>query len=212
MTLRRHYQPCWTPASTIFCAAIIPVASPSRSTAAAWKNSTGPRRARRPWKFASCANAKPSASGYLIRADQPLPEDRQGLAISTYGKVIRRGWDWIGLTPACGGLRRRYHRSAGARRLLDPQQGRLHPRRRPRRDLFGISQSDPRSGRQTARPVGRWPQRRRSSAATRSAAATARSRASIGRSRAGFSHARLPGRAKSRRTKALTAGYSRHRQ
>ncbi len=38
----------------------------------------------------------------------PLPEDQRGLAISTFGKVIKRGWDWLGLTPAApdriGGL------------------------------------------------------------------------------------------------------------
>ena len=43
---------------------------------------------------------KPSAVGRLARADMPLPEAQQGLAISTLGKVIRRGWDWLGLTPA----------------------------------------------------------------------------------------------------------------
>ena len=43
---------------------------------------------------------KPSAAGYLIRDRAPLPEDRRGLAISTLGKVIKRGWDWLGLTPA----------------------------------------------------------------------------------------------------------------
>jgi len=43
---------------------------------------------------------KPSASGYLLRAPLPLPEDRRGLGVSTFGKVIRRGWDWLGLTPA----------------------------------------------------------------------------------------------------------------
>jgi histidine kinase/DNA gyrase B/HSP90-like ATPase len=42
---------------------------------------------------------KPSALGYLVRDNQPLAEERRGLAISTYGKVIRRGWDWLGLTP-----------------------------------------------------------------------------------------------------------------
>ena len=30
----------------------------------------------------------------------PLSDDRHGIAISTFGKVIRRGWDWLGLTPA----------------------------------------------------------------------------------------------------------------
>lgn len=43
---------------------------------------------------------KPSASGYLIRDRLPLPEDRRGLAISTLGKVIKQGWDWLGLAPA----------------------------------------------------------------------------------------------------------------
>jgi hypothetical protein len=43
---------------------------------------------------------KPSAVGILARSPSPLPEERQGLAVSTLGKVIRRGWDWAGLTPA----------------------------------------------------------------------------------------------------------------
>ena len=51
---------------------------------------------------------KPSAAGYLVRDRAPLPEEQRGLAISTFGKVIKRGWDWLGLTPAApdriGGL------------------------------------------------------------------------------------------------------------
>jgi hypothetical protein len=42
----------------------------------------------------------PSAIAILQRHDHPLPEDQQGIAISTFGKVIRRGWDWLGLSPA----------------------------------------------------------------------------------------------------------------
>jgi hypothetical protein len=42
---------------------------------------------------------KPSAVGYLVREALPLPEDRRGVAISTLGKVIKRGWDWLGVTP-----------------------------------------------------------------------------------------------------------------
>ena len=41
----------------------------------------------------------PSAIATIERHAVPLPEDRQGIAISTYGKVIKRGWDWLGLTP-----------------------------------------------------------------------------------------------------------------
>jgi hypothetical protein len=42
---------------------------------------------------------KPAAAGYLFRGTQPLAEDARGVAISTLGKVIKRGWDWLGITP-----------------------------------------------------------------------------------------------------------------
>ena len=38
----------------------------------------------------------PSATGFLERH---VPADRQGIAISTFGKVIKRGWDWLGVVP-----------------------------------------------------------------------------------------------------------------
>src|SRR6267142_49058 len=41
----------------------------------------------------------PSASGFIER-NALLPVDREGIAISTFGKVIKRGWDWLGLAPA----------------------------------------------------------------------------------------------------------------
>jgi hypothetical protein len=44
----------------------------------------------------------PSAAGYLARTLSPLPPERAGFAVSTYGKVIMRGWDWLGLSPANG--------------------------------------------------------------------------------------------------------------
>lgn len=43
---------------------------------------------------------RPAAAGYLVRAVEPLPEAFRGVAISTFGKVIRRGWDWLGLAPS----------------------------------------------------------------------------------------------------------------
>jgi hypothetical protein len=42
----------------------------------------------------------PSAIGFTERHRLPLPDDRRGIAISTFGKVIKRGWDWLGLAPA----------------------------------------------------------------------------------------------------------------
>jgi len=51
---------------------------------------------------------KPAAVGYLLRADGPLPEAERGVAVSTLGKVIKRGWDWLAIVPAApdqvGGL------------------------------------------------------------------------------------------------------------
>lgn len=44
----------------------------------------------------------PSAAGFLERIPL-LPASREGIAISTFGKVIKRGWDWLGLVPASPG-------------------------------------------------------------------------------------------------------------
>ena len=43
---------------------------------------------------------KPSAFGYLLRETVPIPDELRGVAISTFGKVIKRGWDWLGVIPA----------------------------------------------------------------------------------------------------------------
>lgn len=43
---------------------------------------------------------KPSAAGFLARSTDVLDEDQRGLAVSTLGKVIKRGWDWLGFSPA----------------------------------------------------------------------------------------------------------------
>lgn len=39
----------------------------------------------------------PSALGYLARSDMTLAETECGIAVSTLGKVIKRGWDWLGI-------------------------------------------------------------------------------------------------------------------
>ena len=43
----------------------------------------------------------PSVIGFLERHTSP-PPDGEGVAISTFGKVIKRGWDWLGITPGAG--------------------------------------------------------------------------------------------------------------
>jgi len=42
---------------------------------------------------------KPVGIGFLSKSKQELPEEQRGVAVSTYGKVIKRGWDWIGVAP-----------------------------------------------------------------------------------------------------------------
>jgi histidine kinase/DNA gyrase B/HSP90-like ATPase len=39
-----------------------------------------------------------SAVGYIARSPESLPEGRRGIAISTFGKVIKRGWEWLGIS------------------------------------------------------------------------------------------------------------------
>ncbi|MDH5739611.1 MAG: ATP-binding protein [Nitrospira sp.] len=52
-------------------------------------------------KLAVCLarKRKPAAIGYLARSESPFSDDQRGMAISTFGKVIKRGWDWLGITP-----------------------------------------------------------------------------------------------------------------
>jgi hypothetical protein len=108
LTLRRHFQPLLDPNFDEFLAAHYPggVAIQINGHRLEKQRWNAPLSA--PLTMRLMRRRKPSALGYLIRDDVPLSEDRRGLAISTYGKVIRRGWDWLGLTPAApehvGGL------------------------------------------------------------------------------------------------------------
>ncbi len=68
------------------------------------RSRTGKRGERAPLVVRLPRKRKPAALGFLERVDEALPEERQGLAVSTLGKVIRRGWDWIGLSSASPAL------------------------------------------------------------------------------------------------------------
>lgn len=37
--------------------------------------------------------------GYLTKSVEETPEEYRGVAVSCFGKVIKRGWEWIGITP-----------------------------------------------------------------------------------------------------------------
>jgi hypothetical protein len=98
-TMLRHFQPLFEPEFIDILATSYPhgfsiliddrvVVGPIRP---AQRHAIGVRVGRQ---------RKPSGLGYLSLHDELLPEHERGLAISTLGKVIRRGWDWLGITPA----------------------------------------------------------------------------------------------------------------
>lgn len=98
-TLQRHFQPLLDPHFDEFLAGHYPngVAITVNQRGLAKQRWSAPLSA--PLEIRLMRRRKPSALGYLIRNDLALAEERRGLAISTYGKVIRRGWDWLGMTP-----------------------------------------------------------------------------------------------------------------
>lgn len=107
-SLRRNFQPLFEPALSdilrehyprgvvfVLNGRVLQVREPSADVTAPITIRLGRKR-------------RPAGAGYLLRDAAPLPEDLRGLAISTFGKVIKRGWDWVGLTPGApahvGGL------------------------------------------------------------------------------------------------------------
>ncbi len=106
--LRRHFQPLLDPGMTEILATRYPrgvrfVLNGRPLDAEGW---TAPESA--PIAIRLARKRKPAAAGYMVRHRLPLPEERRGISISTFGKIIKHGWDWVGITPAAservGGL------------------------------------------------------------------------------------------------------------
>jgi len=104
--LLSHFQPLLDPALDSVLSAYYPEGIAFRVN-----GRTLPRSAASPGRvpvtIRVCRQRKPSGVGYLIR-DPNLAEEETGIAVSSLGKIIKRGWDWLGLTPlpetAVGGL------------------------------------------------------------------------------------------------------------
>jgi hypothetical protein len=103
-TLRLHYEPLFDPAFDEMLAEHYPAGvafvlngRTVEKKAAASGAERAPIQVRLPRK------RKAAASGFLERSATILPEGRQGIAVSTLGKVIRRGWDWTGLVSTSPG-------------------------------------------------------------------------------------------------------------
>ncbi|MGE5304539.1 MAG: ATP-binding protein [Alphaproteobacteria bacterium] len=100
VTLRRHYQPLLDPAFDDFLSAHYPGGIVINVNGRELEKLPWPAALTAPLEIRLFRKRKPSALGYLVRETVPLAEEQRGLAISTYGKVIKRGWDWLGMTPS----------------------------------------------------------------------------------------------------------------
>ena len=99
-SLRRHFQPLLDPAFDDFLRPYYPEGIRISINGSALERQSAKDALTAPLEIRLLRRRKPSAFGYLTRANQPLPEEQRGLSISTFGKVIRRGWEWLGLVPA----------------------------------------------------------------------------------------------------------------
>lgn len=97
--IRRHYQPLLDPACDEMLAPLYPrgIAFEVNGRTLEKQSCRAPETA--PLAIRTGRKRKPSAAGYLFRDSAPLPEDERGVAVSTYGKIIKRGWDWLGVSP-----------------------------------------------------------------------------------------------------------------
>jgi Histidine kinase-, DNA gyrase B-, and HSP90-like ATPase len=96
--LRRHFQPLLEPLFDPFLSAQYPSGIVLDINGRSLERHPMPAPDQAPLAVRLAKRRKPSALGYLARHAAPLPEDQQGVAISTLGKVIKRGWDWLGVT------------------------------------------------------------------------------------------------------------------
>ena len=96
--MRRHFQPLLEPLFDSFLASQYPAGIVLAVNGRPLERHPAPAPEQAPLAIRLARRRKPSALGYLTRYAMPLPEDQRGVAISTLGKVIKRGWDWLGVT------------------------------------------------------------------------------------------------------------------
>lgn len=99
--IRSHFQPLFEPDFEEILSEHYPrrVSFEINGSRAAGEAGAGTERAEISLRLSR--KRKPSASGYLERSldGSPLAPDRRGIGVSAFGKVIKRGWDWLGIFP-----------------------------------------------------------------------------------------------------------------
>ncbi len=98
--LRQHFEPLLDPTFATALAPLYPRGVRFEVNGRGLEPANRQAAERAPLEVRIERQRKASGLGHIERHAQPLPDYLRGIAISTYGKVIRRGWDWLGILPA----------------------------------------------------------------------------------------------------------------
>jgi hypothetical protein len=98
--LGRHFRPLLDPAFDAFLLPHYPRGVSFEVNGRPLARSRREAAETAPLEVRLARRRKPSAVGWLVRDGASLPESQRGVAVSTFGKVIKQGWDWLALAPA----------------------------------------------------------------------------------------------------------------
>lgn len=98
-TIRRHFEPLLDPTFNEALRRHYPNGIAFEVDGRELTQSSSPGSERMPIAIRLGRRRTPSVVGFIERRPF-VPPDREGIAISTFGKVIKRGWEWLGLAPA----------------------------------------------------------------------------------------------------------------
>jgi hypothetical protein len=99
-TLRRHFEPLLDPRFDEILRAHYPRGVRFSLNGRELDRRAGSDGEVAPVSVHLARKRKPAAWGWVQRHAHEIPEGQRGIAVSTFGKVIKRGWDWLGLAPA----------------------------------------------------------------------------------------------------------------
>lgn len=101
-TIRRHFQPLLDPDFREALSDHYPEGTSFVVDGRLLRFDPVPASERFPLALRMPRRRRASASGFLWRGPEEtaLPESQRGLAVATFGKIIKRGWDWLGVFPS----------------------------------------------------------------------------------------------------------------
>ena len=102
LTIRRHFNPLFLPGLGDVLRPHYPTGVSFVVNGVPLGSDQPPLGELAPIALRLARKRKPSATGWIVLSPARLDDESQGVAISTLGKVIKRGWDWLGLRPSHG--------------------------------------------------------------------------------------------------------------